>query len=127
MGKSNYWSGTFSGKQQQAGDQPTKIKKLDRTLMMENLEKSFSSKNFEAFTQIVANLTEEAAKQNDEAKQLLIYLKRQVNFGYQDITCETSKLSGGRYFTLEDFEKLAHIHSNQQIAAQEEHLLINGN
>ena len=91
---------------------------------MENLEKSFSSKNFEAFTEIVANLTEEAAKQNYQATQLLVYLKRQVNFGYQGISCELGKLSGSRSFTPEDFEKLVNIHENQQIARKEEHLLI---
>lgn len=88
--------------------------------MMTRLKNSFDARNFNTFNEIVSTLVEKAAKQDEEAMRLLVYLKQQTNPAYRTIICPPEELSKEIYFTPTDFEKLVRLYREQQAAKEEE-------
>lgn len=88
--------------------------------MMTRLKDSFDAGNFTMFNEIVSTLVERAARQDEEAMKLLVYLKHQINPAYRTIICPPEELSKEIYFTPVDFEKLMWLYREQQAAKEEE-------
>lgn len=109
MNVNHWWNIIRKKRLQPVPNQPPAM-----VMITKKLEESFKSKNFKVFTQAVEDLIKAAANRDNEAMQLLSYLKRQVNPSYHAVAHEVLKLSGGRHFTEADFERLVEVHGVQQ-------------